>query len=309
MNALYAAPLEGVTGYVWRQAHRAVFGGANRYYTPFLTPDSSLRFQTKELRELTQGEQADLVPQVLTNRSDCFIWAARELYAMGFSEVNLNVGCPSGTVVAKHKGSGMLREPAELCAFLEDVFSALPDARISVKTRIGIKSADEWEAIAAVFSRFPICELIVHPRVQAQFYTGAAQREVFLSAREMLPMPLVYNGDVFSPEDEAFSYGCGVMAGRGLIRDPALLRRVRGGENATRGELVRFHDLLLEGYGAYMPGDVALLHRMRELWSYMAQAFTQTEQAIKRMRKAKTLTDYRSAAESILQGCPLREAQ
>ena len=305
VRQLYTAPMEGITGYVWRNAHRSIFGGADRYYAPFLVPDANLRLQSRDLRELTQREH-DLVPQVLTNRSDYFTWAARELAALGYGEVNLNLGCPSGTVVAKHKGSGMLRQPEELDRFLDGIFSAVSDVQISAKTRIGLNDPAEWPQILTVLQRYPFSALIVHPRLQKQQYGGNADRELFLGTMAECRLPLVYNGDVLSPEDAAFSYGCGVMVGRGLLRDPALLRQVQGGAEATRAELVQFHELLLEGYRLYMSGDLPLVHRMRELWAYLALAFDDTDAALKRMRKAKTLGEYRSAADSILHGCPLR---
>ena len=307
MNKRYAAPLEGVTYGVWRNAHRSVFGGADRYFAPFFAPNNSMRFQTKELRELTGGEP-DLVPQILANRSDYFLWAAGELKAMGFREINFNLGCPSGTVVAKHKGSGALREPKELDALLEEIFSGLPAGmQLSVKTRIGLRSTDEWPALLEVFNKYPICELTVHPRLQYEFYSGTARRDVFLQTAAQTALPLVYNGDVTAPGDEAFSWDCGVMVGRGLVGNPALLRQERGGAPASRGELERFHGLLLEGYGEYMPGEQPLLHRMKEFWRYFADSFTEAERPMKALQKAKTMTDYRSAAESILKNCPLRE--
>ena len=309
MQNLYAAPLEGVTCAVWRQAHRVVFGGADRYYAPFFSPGNNMRFQAKELRELSGGE-SDLVPQVLTNRSDWFLWAANELCTMGYREVNFNLGCPSGTVVAKHKGSGALREPEALDKLLNEIFSGLPAGiLLSVKTRIGLSSLDEWPALLEVFARYPISELTVHPRLQREFYNGSAHRDVFLKTMELTALPLVYNGDVTVPEDPAFSWGCGVMVGRGLVRDPALLRRVRGGAPASREELERFHALLLEGYAVYMPGEQPLLHRMKEFWSYFSASFAAADRPMKALQKAKTLADYQSAANAVLRGCPLRGAE
>ena len=158
---LYAAPMEGLTTYLWRQAHREIFGGADKYFTPFLSPNANLCFQRKELDEI-QGEP-DTVPQLLTNRSEHFVWAARELQARGYQEVNFNLGCPSGTVTAKRKGSGLLACPEELERCLDGIFDALTNMRVSVKTRIGKNDPAEWEALLALYSRYPIHELIVHP--------------------------------------------------------------------------------------------------------------------------------------------------
>ena len=158
---LYAAPMEGLTTCWWRQAHRVLFGGADKYFTPFLSPNANLCFQQKELDEI-QGE-ADTVPQLLTNRGDHFLWAARELYRRGYREVNFNLGCPSGTVTAKRKGAGLLAYPEELERCLGEIFDGLPEMRVSVKTRIGKNDPAEWEALLALYEKYPISELIVHP--------------------------------------------------------------------------------------------------------------------------------------------------
>ena len=178
---LYAAPMEGLTTYIWRRAQRDIFGGMDKYFTPFLSPNGNLTFQQKELDEVTQGER-DTVPQLLTNRGAYFVWAARELYAMGYREVNFNLGCPSGTVTAKHKGAGLLTYPEELERCLGEIFSALPDMQVSVKTRIGKNDPAEWQRLLDIYERYPISELIVHPRVQKEFYRGTVHRDAFDAA-------------------------------------------------------------------------------------------------------------------------------
>lgn len=303
MTKLYAAPMEGLTTCLWRQVHREIFGGADRYYTPFLSPNANREFQTKELREVTGGEQ-DLVPQLITNRAEYFIWGARELQKLGYDEVNFNLGCPSGTVVAKHKGSGLLTDPAELDAVLEEIFRALPDMKISIKTRIGRYDTAEWETLLAVYEKYPVAELTVHPRVQKEFYNGTARRELFCGTMERTLLPLVYNGDVTAPDDEALTWGCPVMAGRGLLMRPALFREIKGGTAATREELTAYHDALLEGYRKLF-GDLPAIHKMREMWNYLSRSFTDTEQYLKRIRKAKALSEYCSAAQSILHECEM----
>ena len=302
---LYAAPLEGVSYGVWRHAHRSVFGGVNRYYAPFITPNNSMRFQTKELRELGAGEK-DMVPQILTNRSDYFLWAANELHGMGYRELNLNLGCPSGTVVAKHKGSGALRDPDTLDQLLDGIFCGLPTGmQLSVKTRIGLKNTEEWPVLLEIFERYPISELTIHPRLQNEFYNGSAHRDVFLQTLEQTKLPLVYNGDIVAPDDPAFGWGCAVMTGRGLVGNPALLRQVRGGAPARREELLQFHELLLEGYQGYMPGEQPLLHRMKEFGRYFSASFAGADKELKRLQKSRSLPEYQSAAMAILKQCPM----
>ena len=306
---LYAAPMEGLTSWLWRRAHREIFGGVDKYFTPFLSPNANLCFQRKELDEI-QGEP-DTVPQLLTNRGELFVWAARELQARGYGEVNFNLGCPSGTVTAKLKGSGLLAYPEELERCLDEIFGSLPDMRVSIKTRIGKNDPAEWEALLALYGRYPIHELIVHPRIQKEFYKGAVHREAFDQALAEYPGRLVYNGDLFTAADVAafraqYPQVDTVMAGRGLMADPALGRQLRGGAGASRQELEQYHDQLLEGYCQRLDGTSPVLHRMRELWNYLNERFEAVDRPLKAIRKAKDLPAYEAAAREILRNCPMR---
>ena len=185
------APLEGVTGWVFRRVHRARFPGLDRYYAPFFAPtvDSPLtgRGLTDLLPEHNQG--VPVVPQLLANRAEAFLAAAQVLADLGYEEVNLNLGCPSGTVVAKGKGAGFLSQPQALDAFLDEVFRRTPLA-ISIKTRIGVTDEGEWPALLAVFGRYPIRELIVHPRLRRDFYRGPVRRQAFQYAVDHCSLPL-----------------------------------------------------------------------------------------------------------------------
>ncbi len=307
------APLEGMTGYLWRPIHAAVFGAAERYYTPFVSPNATEKFQTKELNELTRNGGLTVIPQVLTANPQHFLWAAERLVELGYGEMNLNTGCPSGTVVAKGKGSGMLRDTVALRRFFDAVFPALPQGmRLSVKTRIGIADEAEWEGILAVLGDYPFSECIVHPRLQKEFYRGRAHREAIAPAISQLSCPVVYNGDVFSSADarevEAlYPAVAGIMVGRGLMADPALLRRLSGGGAATRAELRRYHDALFESYCAALGSDLNAIYRMRELWNYLSGSFENTEKFLKAIRKAKGRGEYLSAVERLFAENDLRD--
>ena len=167
----YFAPMEGITVWQFRRLHRQFFGGVDRYFSPFLSPNQHHVFSKKELGDVLpeHNEGVPLVPQILTRRWEDFVWCAEELRAMGYREVNLNCGCPSGTVTAKGKGAGMLLDLPALDRFLEEVFSHV-DVAVSVKTRLGLVEPEEFEAILAVYNRYPLSELVIHPRVQAELY-------------------------------------------------------------------------------------------------------------------------------------------
>lgn len=297
MQEYYAAPMEGLTGWRWRQVHSALFGGADRYYTPFLSPNANFEFQTKELQEIDPAHNRGLfvVPQILTNWAEYFVWAARECQSRGYGEVNLNLGCPSGTVTGKNKGAGLLREKDILRRLLDGIFDALPDLKISVKTRIGWDDPAQWPALLELLNAYPIARLIVHPRVRAEFYKGGVHRDAFAWAQANTRLPLCYNGDLLTPADAAAAPDVPLMFGRGLQTDPSLLRRLRGGERATIAELQVFHDALYAAYRRDYSGDVPVLHRMRELWNYLAGSFRDTEQLLRAVRKARTCDAYDQA--------------
>ena len=302
---LSLAPMEGITGYAFRRVHAEVFGALDRYYTPFISPLPKVGtpFSKRNSRELnpTNNQGLDVVPQLLTNDTDRFIWAAGLLADMGYKEVNLNLGCPSGTVVAKEKGSGLLRNLPRLEAFLADVCERSP-LPVSVKTRVGIANDDEYDKLLALFCHCGITELIVHPRVQKDFYSGSPCRELYGKTLELAPFPVAYNGDIFTLGDyntlvAAYPQTRHVMLGRGLLANPALAREIRGGEGLTCEELKRFHDKLYESYTDDMGGNAVF--RMKEWWSYAEHSFADPSSVHRIMRKTRRANEYEAAARKI----------
>ena len=143
----YFAPMEGLTDRVYRSLHHKYFPGVDRYYTPFFSPTVHRALTPREERELPLADSLGFVtiPQHLTKNAEDFLWMAQVCEDRGYRQVNLNLGCPSGTVVAKGKGSGMLRDLEALDAFLARVYKDTP-LPVSVKTRLGLESADEFPA-------------------------------------------------------------------------------------------------------------------------------------------------------------------
>ena len=310
---LSLAPMEGVTGHVFRRAHAECFGALDHYYTPFLTPPHvGKHFTNKCLREVdpASNEGLAVIPQLLTRDADEFVWAAGLLAQMGYREVNLNLGCPSGTVVSKGKGAGFLRSPDELEAFLADVCERSP-LSVSVKTRLGLADDAEYERILELYCRLPLAELIVHPRVQRDGYEGMPRREAYGKTLESAPFPVAYNGDVFSSEDmgellAAYPGTRHVMLGRGVLMNPALPREIAGGAALAMPELRRFHDELYAAYVAEIGGNAVF--RMKEWWSYAKHSFADPVVVWRLIRKAKKAGDYERAAGGIFRSMPLARA-
>ena len=306
-----AAPLEGITTWLFRKTHHTLFGGVDQYFTPFFSPAAEHMMTAKELRDLLPEHQAGTptVPQVMTRRADDFIWAAQQVKDMGYTQVNLNLGCPSGTVTAKGKGSGFLLHPDELDAFFEEVFSkvCLP---VSVKTRLGYHDPDEFARLLEIFNRYPMSELIIHPRVRQEFYKGAVHLDVFESALKDSVHPVTYNGDLVTAEDctalmEKFPSVQSIMLGRGLIADPALARKLRGGAPAGRKELQTFTQTLYQGYQVAYGHAGTAAQRMKELWFYLIHLFADGEKYAKKMRRVSTHADYERLEMAIFQDLSL----
>ncbi len=309
-----AAPLEGVTKAAFRRIHRQLFSGVDRYYSPFLSPSGDGVFSKRELADVLPENNGEipLVPQVLTARAEHFAWAAQLLAEMGWTTVNLNLGCPSGTVVSKHKGAGLLDDPEGLERLLEGACEAAEACglRLSVKTRIGVTDADKLPRLMEIYNAYPLEELIVHPRLRSQFYRGQVDLEAFAYALRVSRNPVCYNGDLFTAEDWAqfhrrFPSVERVMLGRGLAADPALAEELRGGEPLNTDRLKAFHDGIYAAYDAVIPEDNNLLRRMKELWPYFACTMENSARPLKAVLKANRRGEYCGAVNALFAACPV----
>ena len=301
----YLAPMEGITNYIYRNAYARFFGEMDKYFTPFIMPGQKRIFRTRELQDVLpeHNEGINIVPQILTKKPEEFIKTARELQKMGYEEVNLNAGCPSKTVVSKGKGSGVLRDPDELDHFLEEIFTSL-DMKISVKTRIGLYDPEEFEEIMEVYNRYPLYELIIHPRVQQEFYNGSVHMDSFRMGFERSRNPVCYNGDIVRQEDfrkltEQFPVLDAVMIGRGVLRNPALVPMIRCGEALDKRRFRAMHDQIYEAYKEYLSGEKNILFKMKDFWTNPVQLFTDYEKYAKKIRKVQRLRDYNKIIDSL----------
>lgn len=311
----YLAPMEGLTGFVFRNAYQKYFGDIDTYFTPFI---NNKKMNYKEIKDILpeHNKGMHVVPQILTNRAEDFLAIAKELGNYGYESVNLNLGCPSGTVVTKHRGAGFLAVPEELDHFLEEIFADCP-LRISVKTRIGINDAGEWERILSIYEKYPMEELIIHPRVQKDFYNNTPDMDAFLYAVENSRHTLCYNGDICSVDDykawiqkmegKDREHGSGstaqhtehMMLGRGILKNPGLVGELMGHAPITKDQFHAFHDDVLKGYLDVMSGERNTLFRMKELWFYFAKYFTEPEKYVKQIKKTQRVAEYRVIVDNL----------
>ena len=305
----YFAPMEGITDHIYRSLHQQYFPSVSRYYTPFFSATQQRILTAKQERELPFRQHIDytLVPQVLTKDAQGFLWFAEQCAERGYTQLDLNLGCPSGTVTAKGKGAGFLREPDALDCFLDSVFYRSP-VEISIKTRIGYQDSEQWPRLLEIYNRYPVKELSVHPRVRAAFYNGEVDMEAFAYAYRNSKAPLCYNGNLCSGEavekiGEVYPDLAAVMLGRGLVADPGML--TPGGTDVK--VLEAFVNALLDAYIEAFGSAKNAMFRMKENWFYLLCHFEDGEKLGKRLRKTTDISEYRDITRKIFETLPFAQ--
>ncbi len=302
----YFAPMEGVTGYLYRNTFHRHFGETiDKYFAPFIFADQCKGLKTKDrldlLAENNQG--IELVPQILTNSAKDFIHTSRKIKDLGYNEININLGCPAETVVSKKRGSGLLAFKEELNGLLEEIFTKQVTG-ISIKTRLGKTHPDEFYELMAIFNQYPMTELIIHPRVQKDYYGNTPNMDAFREAFEVAKMPICYNGDLFSPKDyevfsKAFPEVDRVMLGRGLLRNGGLIGSIKDQNIMDKQRMRAFHDDLYQVYKDDLCDERRVLFRMKELWFYMIKMFANSETYMSQIKKAECFKDYEVPVEKL----------
>lgn len=301
---LYFAPMEGITTYTYRNTHAEIFGGCDEYYAPFIVPTDNEKISMKTLRDIIE-ENNNVKPkvQVMCTTATAFCEFVKKIKNLGFDEVNLNLGCPSGTVVKKSRGAGALRDTDNLDRFLNDIFSNT-DIKISVKTRTGFYSHDEFDELIKIYNKYPLSELIIHPRIREEYYKGEPNMSTFDKAYSDTDLKLCYNGNVYSLYDYEKIAGQhprlnSVMIGRGAVKNPAIFREIKGGAALKTEELIRFSRLLEERYFKLLDSDRYTLHRLKEIWIYAMQNYPDEKKILKAVKKSSKLTELNSALDAL----------
>lgn len=304
----YLAPMEGITGYVFRNAYNKYFGDVDRYFTPFLVANQNVSLKTREIRDIKpeNNQGMEVIPQILTNNSLDFINLSKLLRdEYGYSEVNLNLGCPSGTVVTKKKGAGFLQDTDRMKNFFDEVFNASVTS-ISIKTRIGMYDHDEFDEILEVFRQYPFSEIIIHPRLREDYYKNTPDWNAFSKAIDSGCGPLCYNGDIYTTDKykkltARFPDVQRVMLGRGILSDPFLIAKIKGDDNVDMDRLYKFYKCLVQLYRQEMDCDNNVLFKIKELWLYLGKMFSNYDDYAKKIKKSSTLNDLNIAVSNLFE--------
>lgn len=313
IRQLYLAPLRGVTGLRFRQAFCKHLSGLDCAVAPFIATVAGERVKPELLRSIAPEDQPPglpLIPQIIGKDPAQLRVMLRAMMDLGYTDVDLNAGCPWPFVVKKGRGSGLLKEEGPLAAMLEAGCEVLGPGHFSIKVRLGLNDTSLLSKRLPLIQQFPLREICVHPRTAKQMYEGTVDLDGFERIAEVCTLPLVYNGDIRTVADfqrlaTRFPKVERWMLGRGLVANPFLAESIRAGKD-TR-DLARFqvwHADLLERYAATTPGDHALLGHLKELWSYLAPTFAEGD----RLWNALKLTRTRAEFERVLAMTPLAYA-
>lgn len=245
----YLAPLEGITSLYYRKYHSKYFKGVDKYFIPFLNP-AQCNLSTRDERELKKENNLidkKVVPQIISKNAKETLWMINKLKGEGYEEINLNFGCPSGTVVAKGKGSGILKDLTYLDSYLNEVFTNSP-LPISIKLRLGLNDIEEFNNILKILNKYDVKELIIHPRTQKEKYSGPLHLDILDNIISKTKFDIIYNGEIKSLDDisyieERFPFIKGIMIGRGLIEVPDLLE-----ENKNKLKVIDFYNDMYKEY-------------------------------------------------------------
>lgn len=302
------APMEGVLDHTLRRL-LTTFGGVDRCVTEFVrVTDQRLPTRTflRLCPELLEGGvTASGVPvfvQLLGGQPLPMARNARRAAALGAPGIDLNFGCPAKTVNRHDGGSILLREPERVYAIIKAVRDAVPaPIPVTAKIRLGYEDHHQLEAIAVRVADAGASELTIHARTKTDGYKPPAYWHLIDVVRRQLSIPVIANGEIWSPADcrraQAESGCADIMVGRGALSRPDLPRLIRADlEGRAQPELawptvVEALATQLEAGIAHYPAKYAG-NPIKQWLGYLRRHYTEAAmlfESIKRLREVDEL--------------------
>lgn len=311
---LCLAPLKGVTDVLFRNTYAEFFNGIDWAMAPFLSTPKGPRIKPSFLKDVLpeNNRKMPIIPQVMSKKAENFLPLAMVLLDMGYDRVNWNLGCPYPMVAKKGRGSGLLPHPDVIEGFLERTSAVMPD-QLSIKMRLGRYRVDEIYELIPILNRYPIKEIVIHPRTGIQMYDGTPHLEVFERCLEMSRHPVVYNGDIADAEgfEQLRTRFAGVttwMIGRAAVANPFFCDHIKGRKwrSSEKNEIFRaFHDALYARYSERFSGPSHRLNRMKALWAYFANSFEQGAKVRKMINKTQKVQRYEQVVTDFFENGPV----
>jgi tRNA-dihydrouridine synthase len=298
---IYLAPLQGFTDHVYRKAYNEIFNGIDAFFIPYISVKNNQVLKKYETEIFpANNPQQKVIPQVLVSNPGEIQFLSKFLEEVGYREINLNLGCPYPMVTNRELGAGLLPHPEKLQEILS-LFFEKSKLNLSIKLRAGLSSPNEIEKLVPVLNRFPLTEVIFHPRIAKQLYEGEILYSVFEFVSANLKHQLAYNGDILSVSDfkdrkQKFQGTNNWMIGRGVLMNPFLPSEIKGicyTHSEKLEKLRELHQRILELYSEKMDNAGNVLNKMKQFWIYFSFAFHNQHKALKWIKKSSSLNKYR----------------
>ncbi len=313
-NQIILAPLQGYTDAVFRDIYAKYFSGIDQAIAPFISTMGQQRLKPSRIQDVLpeNNEQMNVIPQILGNVAQDFIFLATHFTKFGYDIVNWNMGCPHSKIANKKRGSGMLPWPELIDELLNEIFETIP-CKLSIKVRLGRTDKNEIFNILPIFNKYPLEEIIVHPRTGVQMYEGTSDIDAFSKVVDNTYHKIVYNGDIKYKQDfdiiqSRFPQIKRFMIGRGVLSNPFLPSEIKGEERDKAHDLDKikiFHDELFETYSKKFYGPSHVAGRMKGFWSYIGPSFNRDHKVFKKIFKSKNKDHYKAETEVFFSQKPI----
>ena len=307
---LLSSPLQGFTDFRFRNAQNKYFGGIDTFYAPYIRLNGKLKIKSSNERDLLPDHNATLevIPQVITNDADEFLFVTKYIQKLGYKELNWNLGCPYPMVTNRGMGSGLICDPNKIDDILQRVHNET-DVLVSMKMRMGYENSEEILHTFPVLDKYPLKNVAIHARIGKQLYKGDVDLEAFQKCIDLAKHKLYYNGDITTVEQfkkmkDQFPSIDHFMIGRGLIADPFLPSMIKNDVTEyppNRWEIFEaFHDEIYQQYDAALFGPTPIKMKMLGFWNYFSLSFSNPHKTYKKIKKANNPKKYRQAVKEIL---------
>lgn len=308
-HQLISSPLQGFTDFRFRNAFNKYFGGIDTFYAPYVRLNGKLDIKASYQRDLLpkNNQNINLVPQIMTNSADEFLFVANYVQSLGYKELNWNLGCPYPMVTKRGMGSGLISEFERIDDILNRVHQE-SDIVVSMKMRLGFENSSEILDALPILNKYPLKSIGIHARLGKQLYKGGVDLMGFENCLKETNHTIFYNGDitsvdVFNETKRQFPSISNWMIGRGLIANPFLPQMIKDNTNEFPTDYMdifkRFHEELLNSYSEALSGDKHLIMKMYHYWEYFAIIFENYKKPLKKIKKSKTIKDYDVAVEEM----------
>jgi len=307
---LLSSPLQGLTDFRFRNAFNKYFGGIDTFYAPYFRINGKREIKAASERDILPENNTGLevIPQIITNDADEFIFAAEYVQKLGYKELNWNLGCPYPMVAKRGMGSGLLKYPEKIDSILEKVHTE-SDIVVSMKMRLGYESSEEIFQVLPILAKHPLKNIALHARIGKQLYTGEVDLDSFQRCLDTTDHTVCFNGDIttvgiFNNMAKRFPMIDHWMIGRGMIADPFLPGMIKNNPleyPENRIEIFsKFHDMLFHNYSQALSGSAHIIIKMMQFWEYFIKAFPNSRKEFKRIKKATSIKAYEQAVREFL---------